>query len=242
MMAPPRIEFKKGAQVMLIKNMEDGLVNGSIGKIVAFMTPRVFEIHVTNPGLLQDFEKGTVSEERVEMSEETRKARLTLKAALGGKTVSDTSVEYPVVQFPSLDGPPKLLLGEPQDWKVELPNGEVQAQRTQVPLILAWALSIHKAQGQTLERVKVDLRKIFEKGQAYVALSRATSQAGLEVRNFDPKKVLAHPRVADFYNSLYSVERAMDEDKKPKVVSKKVQEEDFWDEDDRILKEMAEQG
>ena len=65
--------------------------------------------------------------------------------------------------------------------------------------------------------MRIDLKKIFEKGQAYVALSRATSQDGLEVLNFDPAKVMAHPRVAQFYDSLYSVNKALQH---PKVAGK----------------------
>ena len=76
-------------------------------------------------------------------------------------------------------------------------------------------MSIHKSQGQTLEGVKVDLARIFEKGaerlrlcvrvgltswegQAYVALSRATSLEGLQVLNFDPVKVRLATKRNDF--------------------------------------------
>ena len=131
---------------------------------------------------------------------------------------------------------------QPEQWKVELPNGEVQASRTQIPLILAWALSIHKAQGQTLERVKVDLGKVFEKGQAYVALSRATCQDGLQVLRFDPKKVMAHDKVRAFYASLYS---AIDASKKmaASVASKRqVESLDFDDEYDEEEKRSCGSG
>ncbi|CAD6925432.1 unnamed protein product, partial [Tilletia controversa] len=73
----------------------------------------------------------------------------------------------------------------------------------QVPLILAWAMSIHKAQGQTIPCCRIDLRRIFEKGQAYVALSRATSLEGLQVLGFDPSKVMAHPRVINWSRKTF---------------------------------------
>nr|POF14089.1 atp-dependent dna helicase pif1 [Quercus suber] len=188
-MAPERIVLKKGAQVMLIKNVDDSLVNGSPGRVLGFMDETTFDRYHESDSNADSGDPGEGYEE---------KAR---------SRVITTSKQYPVVRFTIADGTTRDLLCQPETWKVELPNGEVQASRMQVPLILAWALSIHKAQGQTLERVKVDLGKVFEKGQAYVALSRATSMAGLQVLNFDPKKVNAHARVGNFYANLSKVDR-----------------------------------
>jgi ATP-dependent DNA helicase PIF1 len=74
-----------------------------------------------------------------------------------------------------------------------------------VPLILAWAMSIHKSQGQTLPCCKINLNRVFEKGQAYVALSRATSIEGLQVLGFQASKVMAHPRVIEWSKSLIAL-------------------------------------
>lgn len=244
MMAPKSIELKKGAQVMLIKNMDDGLVNGSLGKVVAFMSEKSFEIYDANPDILNEKELSDAEEENHRQSDLAKFKQTNKELPITG--VSNHGRLFPLVRFSIPDGTVRDLLVQPEDWKIELPNGEVQAQRNQLPLILAWALSIHKAQGQTLERVKIDLKRVFENGQAYVALSRATSQAGLEVQNFDPKKVMAHPRVAEFYNSLYSVNKALahprvakaDPPKIPMNPIKPLQDDNFFDEDEE---EMARQ-
>ena len=218
MMAPKVIELKKGAQVMLIKNMDDGLVNGSLGKVIAFMSQSTFEIYEKNPDI---FDEGIPTNDLDDGQREARQSLIRQFAREKSGPLPETGALLPLVKFSVADGTSRDLLVQHEDWKVELPNGEVQAQRHQLPLILAWALSIHKAQGQTLERVKIDLKRVFEKGQAYVALSRATSQAGLEVHNFDKSKVMAHPRVTTFYNGLYSVNKAMEHPKVAKLVPAK---------------------
>lgn len=192
MMAPKALELKVGAQVMLIKNLDESLVNGSLGKVIAFSDEKTFEMG--NSAAFDD-----------PMEDSMAKARRKLAAFSRDADSPASSHQYPVVQFISTGGVPRVLLCQPEEWKVELPSGEVQAKRNQLPLILAWALSIHKAQGQTLERVTVNLGKVFENGQAYVALSRATTQQGLRVLGFDRSKVMAHQKVVEFYEKLYSV-------------------------------------
>jgi ATP-dependent DNA helicase PIF1 len=220
-MAPPLIQLKKGAQVMLIKNMEESLVNGSIGRVVAFMSEEYFDSYREND---KDFaEDATASDE-----ERAMRAKKKLKPMGYKEGPASTTRKWPLVCFMQPDGSERHLLCQPETWKIELPNGEVQAQRQQVPLILAWALSIHKAQGQTLQRVKVDLGRVFEKGQAYVALSRATSQEGLQVTRFEPRKVMVHPRVVDFYNNLVSITQVV---KSKAKTSSNFNPEDFDDDE-----------
>jgi ATP-dependent DNA helicase PIF1 len=193
MMAPKAIELKVDAQVMLIKNLDETLVNGSLGKVIGFSDERTFEMGGANGS---DDEDSGMSKAKKKLNSFSRDPDLT----------SSAGRKFPVVQFISANGTPRVILCQPEEWKVELPNGEVQARRLQIPLILAWALSIHKAQGQTLERVTVNLGKVFEKGQAYVALSRATTQHGLRVVGFEKSKVMAHSKVVEFYNKLARIE------------------------------------
>jgi ATP-dependent DNA helicase PIF1 len=73
----------------------------------------------------------------------------------------------------------------------------------QFPLILAWAVTIHKTQGSTLDMAEVDAgTSIFECGQTYVGLSRVRSLDGLFLTNFHPKSIKTHPTVVDFYGRI----------------------------------------
>lgn len=77
----------------------------------------------------------------------------------------------------------------------------------QIPLSLAWALTIHKIQGATLEMADMDLGKsVFEYGQSYVALSRIKSLDGLYISEFHPHRIKANPIVKNFYEQLLFIE------------------------------------
>jgi uracil-DNA glycosylase len=135
-----------GAQVMLLinKDQEAGLVNGSRGVVTAF----------SDGGL-------------------------------------------PIVQFKG--GP--VLVDRAEWW---LPDPDFNGiGRSQLPLRVAYAITIHKSQGATLDTALVDIgSRTFEYGQAYVALSRVRSLDGLYVWKLDPRKVRCHPVVRAFYERL----------------------------------------
>jgi len=84
-------------------------------------------------------------------------------------------------------------------------EGELVCSRDQYPLRLAYGITIHKSQGMTLDKLVVDCNRIFECGQAYVALSRIKSLNGLYLRSFNPSKVVVNEEVINFYDSLKTV-------------------------------------
>ena len=73
----------------------------------------------------------------------------------------------------------------------------------QIPLILAWAITIHKAQGATIELAEIDVgNSVFACGQTYVALSRVVSLEGLYLTSFNYKRIKVSSKVKKFYNNL----------------------------------------
>ena len=77
------------------------------------------------------------------------------------------------------------LVVEPETWSVDNDAGKTLASLQQIPLRLAWAITIHKSQGMTLEAAEINLSHTFEKGQGYVALSRLKSIQGLRLLGFN---------------------------------------------------------
>lgn len=90
-----------------------------------------------------------------------------------------------------------LLPPPPRSFEIKLGN-KVSSSRLQLPLSLAYALSVHKSQGTTLPSACVDLRNVFAPGMAYVALSRVKSLEGLSVIG-EARFGIVHERVKEFF-------------------------------------------
>lgn len=88
----------------------------------------------------------------------------------------------------------KRLTVSAADWNYE-ENEVVLASITQVPLRLAWAITIHKSQGMTLDAAEMDLGDTFELGMGYVALSRVRKLSGLKLMNLNEMALKVHPKV-----------------------------------------------
>ena len=114
-----------------------------------------------------------------------------------------TKKDYPIVEFNN----GATLTISPEDWileKYDKTKGdvEIEAKMTQIPLILSWAMTIHKSQGMTLDKVKCNLGSSFSDGQIYVALSRVRGLEGLYIEDMDFNKIRANPIVVEFYQNL----------------------------------------
>ncbi len=168
---------------MLVKNVDvqRGLVNGSRGVVVAFQPVAVAPSHQhsdTQAHLATAFE------------------RLSLQGDIQQDVERGISM-YPIVRF---DGVDELQTMAPLDFEFNEDSRGQCSFRRQVPLTLAWALSIHKSQGLSISKLEVDCSGAWADGQVYVALSRGRTLHGLTVRSLGADGCCkADPKVLAFY-------------------------------------------
>lgn len=108
-----------------------------------------------------------------------------------GSVVDVDIYGFPVVSI--LDG--DTVVAKPVDWSVE-EDGKILASVTQIPLRLAWAITVHKSQGMTLDEAEIDLSNAFVPGQGYVALSRVRGLSGLFLKGMNQRALEVDPRVS----------------------------------------------
>jgi ATP-dependent DNA helicase PIF1 len=169
---PPLLETKFGMPVILLANIapELGLVNGSQGHIVGYSRclpwSQAQARHSTQTGKCSD------GDEYDFMPWVSRQ---------------EPNLSLPVVRFEN--NHQHIIYPVYQDTELGHPRPFSVVARTQIPLLPAWAITIHKSQGMTLEKVIINLDGTFARQMAYVALSRVRSLAGLQVKGWTALKV-----------------------------------------------------
>ena len=113
-----------------------------------------------------------------------------VNGTLGAVEEFDAHSGYPIVKIRS----GRRIEVEPMDWTVE-ETGKTLARITQLPLRLAWAITVHKSQGMSLDEAVIDLSGVFEFGQGYVALSRLRRLSGLHLLGWNERAFQVHPEV-----------------------------------------------
>lgn len=178
--------LKVGAKVMFIKNnTELGVSNGTMGELIGFAAVKVDDSS-------KDKNDALINEDSEELSANDStnvKAGTKTKEKAKAKTKKPAPQKMPVVRLNT----GREVVAEPEEWMIEDESGEVLASYLQVPLCLAWAITIHKSQGMTLDAAEIDLSRTFELGQGYVALSRLKSLAGLQLLGMNDMSLQLDP-------------------------------------------------
>lgn len=188
---PTRLILKVGAKVVLLTNLapREGLVNGSQGEVIGFEPD-------------DESEEGGEEKPSISYTEEVVEDKPGSKKK-GGSKLKKWAVKTrsaPIVRF--ANGVTRTIFATDVTSRFgKSPAYQYLATRAQVPLALAWALTIHKSQGMTLNYIEVLSRDIFEKGQFYVALSRGTSLAGLTVTGYKREQLPVDSDVVEFYET-----------------------------------------
>jgi len=140
-----------------------------------------------NQKLVESLKKSVLAKENLELKPNSKVMFVRNNPELGfvngtmGSVVDFSEEGFPVVQ--TIQG--KEITVKQEVWGIQDDTGKVLASLNQIPLRLAWAITVHKCQGMTLDEAQIDLSKTFEKGQGYVALSRLKNIENLQLIGFN---------------------------------------------------------
>jgi ATP-dependent exoDNAse (exonuclease V) alpha subunit len=147
--------------------------------------------------LVEGLKKGCLSPEELRLKKDAivmcTKNNPNLGFANGtlGKVIAfEAGTRYPIIE--TNDG--RKITVPSMEWVVE-EDGKIKASISQIPLRLAWAITVHKSQGMSLDRARMDLSDVFEYGQGYVALSRVRTFAGITLVGYNQRALEVHPEV-----------------------------------------------
>ncbi len=148
--------------------------------------------------LVEGLKRGCLSPEALELKEGA--AVMFTKNSPQGKFVNGT---LGVVTGWGADGAPVVttkdglkVTTEPMEWQLE-EQGKVKASVSQIPLRLAYAMTVHKSQGMSMDAAIMDLSKAFEYGQGYVALSRVRRLSGVYLTGLNQRALEVHPEILE---------------------------------------------
>ena len=170
-----------------------------------------------NEKLVEVMKKGCLSPENLElkinavvMCTKNNQKEHFVNGTLGIVIGFDEFSGYPIIK--NRNG--RNITIAPMDWVVE-ENGKIRAQITQVPLRLAWAMTVHKSQGMSMDAAVMDLSQVFEYGQGYVALSRVRRLSGLYLLGINEQALKVHPEILkkdiEFKNKSIEAEKVFGE-------------------------------
>jgi hypothetical protein len=176
-----------------VDHTNDTALDALPGRVAAFsMTSRGPANRVEN------LKKGCLSPETLRLKEGARV--MFTKNDIMGRYVNGTLGT--IVGFEKGSGYPQVrtyagrtIVAAPEEWTMQ-DGGAVLARIAQVPLRLAWAITVHKSQGMSLDAAHMDLSQVFEYGQGYVALSRVRELRGLTLAGLNDRAIEVHPDVA----------------------------------------------
>lgn len=121
-----------------------------------------------------------------------------VNGTLGKIAGFDKETKMPIVKIFS----GRNISAVPEEWLLE-ENRKIKASIRQIPLRLAWAISVHKSQGMTLDAAEIDLGKSFEYGMGYVALSRVRSLSGIKILDFNAMALEVNPEISKLDHELF---------------------------------------